>query len=180
VEGSLVGFCWFFSVLHFPAFKGFHFFIGIPTILFFQELHHFSFPAMPTLITFVIHDGKPTMTPSIPASNTIPIPGAPKLKTCVQVKLNGDLAVHVSKSVTVPSFRKKNGTLVASHTWHVSINKSKSAKKVLSHKKKKATNRHHSTKFEAQDDCKESVSLAYSLRIQEVQNLMKPNPYNKS
>jgi hypothetical protein len=175
VEGSLEGSCWFFSSLHLPACKGFHFSIAILTILFFQELHHFSFSAMPTLITYVIQDGQPTMAPSIPASNTIPIP-APKWKTCVQVKLNGDLAVPVSKSVTVPSFRKKNGTLVASHTRHVSITKSKSAKKVPPYKKKKATNHHYFAKFEAPDDCKESVSLAYSLRIQEVQNLMKPNP----
>jgi hypothetical protein len=178
VEGSLVGFCQIFSVLHLPGCKGFHFFhlfTAILTILFFQELHHFSFSAMPTLITFVIQDGEPTMEPSIPASNTTLIP-AHKLKTCVQVKLNGDLAVPVSKSVTVPSFRKKNDTLVFSHTRHVSINKSKSAKKVPLHKKKKATNHHYFTKFEAPGDCKETVSLAYSLCIQEVQNLMKPTP----
>jgi hypothetical protein len=176
VVGSLGRFCLVCSFLHILACKGFHFFIVILTILFFPELPHLSFATMPTLITCVIQDGEPTMAPSIPASRTIPI-SASKLKKSVQRKINGEHAAPVPDPVIVPSFIKDNGTRVASYTRHASIfSKSKSAKKVSSHKKKKATKNHHFfAKFEAPDDCKESVSLAHSLRIEELQKLMKPH-----
>jgi hypothetical protein len=175
VEGSLGWFCLVFSVHHFLACKWFHFFIVILTILFLPELHHFSFSAMPTLITFIIEDGEPTMAPSIPASKTIPM-SASKVKKSVQRTLNGEHAAPVPNPVFVGTFTKKNGTRVASYNRHAPITKSKSAKKVSPHKKKKAS-KHNPffAKFEAPDDCKESVSLAHSLRIQELQNLMKPH-----
>jgi hypothetical protein len=89
--------------------QSFHFFHVVLAILFRPKLHRSSFSAMPTLITFVIQDEEPTMAPPIPTSNTIPI-SAPKMKNSVQLTLDGDIAVPVSKSFPVASFRKKNGT----------------------------------------------------------------------
>jgi hypothetical protein len=118
-----------------------------------------------------------TMALPIRASNAMP--GAAmefshlsNTKSSVQLNLIGVPSVPVTKSVVVPSSRKKNCTLVAAHTQHVSISKSKSAKKVSSHKKK-ATKNYHVAKFVALDDYKESASLTHSLCILELQNLMK-------
>jgi hypothetical protein len=116
-------------------------------------------------IPVLTQDEESIMALPISASNIIPVVSAPLMKaSAVQLNLFGRPSVPVTRSVTVPSYRKKNGTLVASHTRQVQVSKFNSAKKDASNKKRNK----HVLKFHAPNDCKESVSLAHYLRIQEL------------
>jgi hypothetical protein len=60
------------------------------------------------------------------------------MKASIQLNLFGFPSVPVTKSVTVTPFKKKNDTLVASHTHHIQVGKFKSGKKDSTNKRKKA------------------------------------------
>ena len=94
---------------------------------------------------------------------------APK-KVTVQLNLYGVAAVPSTKKIHVPAYRKKDGTYVASHQRHVKLTKSSKPKKSQSNKHKQAKFPHPS---HYSVECKASISLAYSLQIEEKQLLMK-------
>jgi hypothetical protein len=95
-----------------------------------------------------------------------------QLKNYVQLDLCSQPTAHLSKSVAIPAFCKKNGRLVASHTWQVNINKLGSTNTGAAKKKIWAIKKQGAVKFQALDDCKESVSLAHPLHVKELQNLL--------
>jgi hypothetical protein len=120
---------------------------------------------MPTKITLsAIQDDEPTM--ALPFT---------KVKTSVQLTMHGKPSGIVYKSVTVPSFRRKNGTIVPTHNRQVQVNKPKAARKVTPSKKEKAPlKKRHGLKFHSRAD-QENVSAASSLHILEIQNFFNPN-----
>jgi hypothetical protein len=120
---------------------------------------------MPTEITLsAIQDDEPTM--ALPS---------PKVKPSVQLTMYGKPSGIVYKSVTVPSFRRKNGSIVPTHNRQVQVNKPKAARKVTPNKKEKEPlKKRHGLKFHSRADQK-SVSAASSLHILEIQNFFNPN-----
>jgi hypothetical protein len=133
---------------------------------------------MPTLVTVEIEKVVATMATVKSPTKTKNISAFDKTNpfeekfTKTQLNLHWKPAATTTKLVPVPSFRRKNGTLVAAHTRQVKINNNKPPKPDL---KKKAAKK--AAKFVARDDCKESVSLAYSLMIEEKQKLLHPERY---
>jgi hypothetical protein len=109
------------------------------------------------------------------AQAPVPTVGVPSVKKPLQLDLHGQLAVPLfTQSITVPSFCKKNGTIVGSHTRRIIRTvSSKSRKKATTQTKLQFARTGGSAKFQAPDDCKASVSLAHSLRIEELQILMR-------
>jgi hypothetical protein len=124
---------------------------------------------MPTKITtFAIQDDEPTMAlPEVTSS--------PKVKSSVQLTMYGKPSGIHYKSVAIPSFKRKNGTIVPSHNRQVQVNKPKAGRKVTPNKKEKAPfKKRHGLKFHSRSD-QESVSAAHSLHILEIQNFFHPN-----
>jgi hypothetical protein len=129
---------------------------------------------MPTKILVDIPAEELTMVPSILHSKTIPSTQH-KTKALVQPTINNKSSPLITKSVTVPLFRKKNGTWVGEHTRLVQVRKPKSHKKLMPNKKNISTpKKRFMLKFHSPQERSESASLAYSLRIQDVQALMRP------
>jgi hypothetical protein len=130
---------------------------------------------MPTKITLsAIQDDEPTMAlPKVNSKFTTNL--SPKVKPSVQLTLYGKPLGIVYKSVTVPSFKRKNGSIVPTHNRQVQVNKPKAARKVTPNKKEKAPlKKRHGLKFHSRSD-QESVSAASSLHILEIQNFFHPN-----
>jgi hypothetical protein len=130
---------------------------------------------MPTKITlFAIQDDEPTMAlPEVTSKYETHL--TPKVKAPVQLTLYGKPAATIYKSVTVPSFKRKNGSIVASHNRQVRVKKPKAARKVTPNNKEKAPlKKRHGLKFHSRSD-QESVSAAHSLHILEIQNFFHPN-----
>jgi hypothetical protein len=130
---------------------------------------------MPTKITlFASQDDEPTMAlPKVTSKFTTNV--SPKVKAPVQLTMYGKPLGTVYKSVAVPSFKRKNGTIVPSHNRQVKVNKPKAARKVTPNKKEKAPlKKRHGLKFHSRSD-QESVSAAHSLHILEIQNFFHPN-----
>jgi len=129
---------------------------------------------MSNIIPFVTQEEEPTMA-TLPLSAKTKSPAVPTTanKKAVQLNLFGVPSFPSTKSITIPSLRKKNGTLVAAHTRHVKVHKPKSNKKSSSKKQSKPnTTKPESLMFVAPDDCKESVALAFSLHMEEHKKLM--------
>jgi hypothetical protein len=106
----------------------------------------------------------------------VPVDPTAQNKDLVQYTID-QLPSPVSfKFVNVPSFRKKNGTLVGAYTRLVQVNKPKSAKKVSPIRSKNSSpKKRHMMKFRpGQRDA--SVTLAYSLRIADVQKFVHATP----
>jgi hypothetical protein len=130
---------------------------------------------MPTAITlFDIQDDEPTM--ALPeATSKYETNLTPKVKAPVQLTLDGKPSEIIYKSVNVPSFKRKNGSIVTSHNRQVQVKKPKTARKVRQNKKEKAPlNKRPGLKFHSRSD-QESVSAAHSLHILEIQNFFHPH-----
>jgi hypothetical protein len=130
---------------------------------------------MPTKITLsAIQDDEPTMAlPKVNAKFTTNL--SSKVKPSVQLTMYGKPSGIVYKSVTVPSFKRKNGSIVSTHNRQVQVNKPKAARKVTPNKKEKAPlKKRHGLKFHSRSD-QEGVSAASSLHILEIQNFVHPN-----
>jgi hypothetical protein len=130
---------------------------------------------MPTKITLSsIQDDEPTMAlPKVNSKFTTNL--SSKVKPSIQLTMYGKPSGILYKSVTVPSFKKKNGSIVPSHNRQVQVNKHKAARKVTENKKEKAPfKKRHGLKFHSRSD-QESVSAAHSLHILEIQNFFHPN-----
>jgi hypothetical protein len=139
------------------------------------KLHTPPHQTMPTAITlFDIQDDEPTMAlPEVTSKHTANL--SPKVKAPVQWTMHGKPSEIHYKSVTVPSFKRKNGSIVTSHNRQVQVKKPKAARKVTRNKKEKAPlKKRHGLKFHSWSD-QESVSAAHSLHIQEIQNFFHPN-----
>ena len=144
------------------------------------ELHHPILQTMSNHIPVVTQDEDPTMAPSLPAScqknpgvqASSPTSSVNKKKSAVQLTLFGFPVIETTKTVSVSTFRKKNGTVVPAHTRHVKVAKVKSTKKSGTTKSGKPTSRKTPSKFIAPNDCKESVALAFCLHIEEHKKLM--------
>jgi len=142
------------------------------------ELHHPILQTMSNHIPVVTQDEDPTMAPSLlPAKKnpgvqaSSPTSSVNKKKSAVQLTLFGFPMIETTKTVSVSTFRKKNGTVVPAHTRHVKVAKVKSTKKSGTTKSGKPTSRKTPSKFIAPNDCKESVALAFSLHIEEHKKL---------
>jgi hypothetical protein len=100
---------------------------------------------------------------------------SPKVKSSVQLTMYGKPSGIHYKSVAIPSFKRKNGTIVPSHNCQVQVNKPKAGRKVTPNKKEKAPfKKRHGLKFHSRSN-QESVSAAHSLHILEIQNFFHPN-----
>jgi hypothetical protein len=116
------------------------------------------------------------MTPPLARNDAGPVDPTVKNKDLVQYTID-QLPSPVSfKSVTVPSFRKKNGTLVDAHIRLVQVNRSQPPQKIspIRSKNLSSKKRHIMNFLPCQRDA--SVTLAYSLRIADVQKLMRVTP----
>jgi hypothetical protein len=120
-------------------------------------------------LNIITQDEGPTMAPPIFAPFPPPVPTTKK--SPFQPTINGKPSHITIKSVTVPTFRKKNGTLVASHIRFVEVNNSKSLKKVTPNKKKNAPFKNRHT-FKLHSP---STALAHSLHIDQLQKLLHPD-----
>jgi hypothetical protein len=129
---------------------------------------------MPTLIPFLTQTEDPTMVLSNQSSSQITSVTPSKPKAVSPVFMSGEPSPVVTKSVMVPSFRKKNGSLVAPHTRIVAVNKPTYAKKVTANQKKKRVPKITPVLKFRPGERDPSVTLAKSLYITELQNSMRP------
>jgi hypothetical protein len=131
---------------------------------------------------FITQDEEPTMAPpaSAPAyASKIIAPFFAKIPAHKKIIFGGKTPKIVTKSVTVPAFRKRNGTLVAAHTRLVHLDQSKSnvksPKKITPYKNlKPSAQKRHMLKFSSPQERCPSASLAHSIRIAELQKLLHP------
>jgi hypothetical protein len=123
----------------------------------------------------ITQDEESTMVPPFVAPRIVPIASKSILptrkKSWIQVNFKGRRMAPLFKAVTVPTFKKKNGTVVVSHQHQVRVHKKSSTSKSA-----RVGANHGTPMFSALEDCKESVSLAHSIHIQELQILMRGEP----